>query len=119
MMGDAHDFGGWMRRSGAAALLALLVVAGCGDGFDLGRQPGLRGSPCDFQEDCLAPAVCATTTEYQWNICTGTVPESSPCLDDAECRFERKDGLPLACLGGKCAFPAPPSATTKDAAGGD
>lgn len=117
MNGDAHTWSPARRGWAPLLLLSLVSTLGCDDGFDLGRQPGLRGSPCDFQEDCEAPAVCAKVAEYQWPVCTGTAPVGGPCLVDAECRFERKDGLPLQCTGGRCAFPKGPA--TPDAAGGD
>ncbi|GMV39647.1 MAG: hypothetical protein AMXMBFR64_13630 [Myxococcales bacterium] len=93
----------------------LATVAACSDGLGGGATGGLRGAPCDFQEDCRPPTVCAKTGEYDWTICTGTIQEAGTCATSDECRFERRDGLPLLCLQGRCAFQGTPD--TKDTGG--
>jgi hypothetical protein len=86
---------------GGTLIAALCLLAGC-EG-DTAGAPG-RGAPCDFQEDCAQPTVCAKTAEYEWTICTGTVKEGGACTTANECRFERRDGLPLDCISGTCRF---------------
>ena len=104
----------------AACCLSLLLslLAACDTGADSATL-GKRGATCEFQEDCATPTVCAKTTEYEWTVCTGTVPEGGPCWDDLDCKFVRLDGLPLTCVGFKCAFPTsiPIAAAPADASG--